>query len=165
MDYGNSFRKFPLHFSICREMHDNVKWYYPLLFLSFSKYMIVGLSIILLFICRAISSCRYGPGIAPFSPNPFLPLLCQRRSFYLGTLLSWRYFPGKAYVSHFIHNTPPVIMGSYNIGRATNRSLYFRWRLLPFGISHGIASTSNKDFLCRSAMPEQHETPCVPAWL
>ena len=35
---------------------------------------------------RAISSCRYSPdkGV-PLSPNPFLPLLCQRRIALLGT--------------------------------------------------------------------------------
>lgn len=33
-----------------------------------------------------MSSCRHSLDIAPFSPNPFLPLLCQRRIVSLGTL-------------------------------------------------------------------------------
>lgn len=42
---------------------------------------------------RAIPSCRYNPdkGV-PFYPNPFLPLLCQRRIALLGT--QTQYFTG-----------------------------------------------------------------------
>lgn len=32
MNSGDTLGKFPLHFSIFREMHDDIKWNYPLIF-------------------------------------------------------------------------------------------------------------------------------------